>query len=200
MPVCARHFIAFTAALAATLSISAPAAAGCREEVQAMMKAAEEAENYVIRTELLMGGNVVQTTEQRYRDYSHFYQHVKETGVHWLVLANQEYTSGDGQSFTPTRTRSDTWLEETLARNATLREAIRDTACSTEEMDGTTVTRFEHTQETKEPMESVSRVITWVDPATGRIARRHMTTSAGGQEMEIRTGYEWPGEVVLPNP
>lgn len=174
--------------------------AGCREDVQAMLKAGEEARNYRIATETIMGGAAVQHSEQAFRDYSHFRQHVKETGVHLLVLGTEEYMSSDGTSWKPWQTREADWLETTLERNARLRDTIRDTECGTEEIDGVSYRRLRHVQETTEPMESVSDVVTHVDPATGRPAYRHMKTRVGGQEIEMKVRYFWDEAVELPQP
>lgn len=188
------------AGLALLLASAGNAGAGCREDVQAMLKAGEEATNYRITTETIMGGQVVQRSEQAFRDYSHFRQHVKETGVHLLVLGEREYMSSDGASWKPWQTREADWLATTRARNARLRETIRDVECGTEEIDGVSYRRLRHVQETTEPMESVSDVVTHVDTATGRPAYRHMVTRVGGQEIEMKARYAWDEEVVLPQP
>ncbi|KFB11421.1 hypothetical protein [Nitratireductor basaltis] len=183
--------------LALTLS---SAAADCREEVQKLLEAGPEWTNYRIQTETVMGGNPVQHSRQDFADYSHFYQHVKETGVHWLVLGNQEYMSKDGVVFTPHKERPEDWYEKQLAQNRMLRETIRDTECSTVEMDGKPHRLLRHVQETTEPMETVSTVQSWVDEETGRLMRRHMAVEAGGQEFEINTVYDWDVEISLPEP
>lgn len=176
------------------------ASADCRSDIQALMKAGETAENYLLVAELSMGGQVVQNSEQYYRDYSHFYQVIKQTGVHWLVLGNQEYTSSDGTNWTASQTRSPDWLADTLERNAETRAAIKDVACSSEQNNGKTFTTYQYVQETTTPVESVSTVTLWVDPDTGLPMKRHMTTLTGGQEIETSLRYEWLDTLELPSP
>lgn len=188
--------------------IAHPALAGCREDVQAMLEAGETWENYRIETVTSMGGTPVQHTQQRFSDYSHFQQQVRETGVHWLVLGNEEYTSSDGQTWQRSQIRGENWLEKTLARNAELRETIRDTTCGEEEIDGNVYRRFEHVQETVAPVASVSRVVTWLEPDNLRPFMRRMSTTMNAQagttaansqiDMELR--YFWDEEIVLPAP
>lgn len=178
----------------------APAAADCRQDVQDLLKAAEEWTDYRITTETLMGGTAVQHSTQHYADYSHFYQHVEETGVHWLVLGNQEYLSKDGVTFTPHKERSENWLEEQKALNAAVRESVRDAQCSTVELDGKPHRLLHHVQETKEPVETISVVQSWVDEASGRLVRREAETEAHGQKFSMIYVYEWDVNVTLPDP
>lgn len=194
--------------------LATPAAAGCKEEIQAMLAAGEKWENYRIETRTVMGGTTVQHTQQRFRDYSHFQQTVRETGVHWLVLGSEEYTSRDGKSWQRSQMREENWLAETLARNALVREHIRDTACDTQTVDGVSHPRFTHTQETVEPVRSVSRVVTLLDPETRLPVQRHLKTTTPAQtvqqgdtraemmasQIEMIVDYFWDETIVLPAP
>lgn len=194
--------------------VATPVRAGCTEDIQAMLSAGEKWENYRIETRTLMGGATVQHTQQWFRDYSHFHQAVRETGVHWLVLGTEEYTSRDGKTWQPSRMRNENWLEETLARNATLRETIRDASCDTETVDGVALVRFSHTQETMEPVRSVSQVTTLLDPETMRPVQRHMKTTTPAQtvqqgdaraeimesRIEMIVDYFWDEPITLPTP
>ncbi|WP_367715889.1 hypothetical protein AB2N04_17470 [Nitratireductor sp. GISD-1A_MAKvit] len=201
-------------ALLMALPLATPAGAGCREDIQAMLAQGETWQNYRIETTTLMGGTPVQHTQQWFRDYSHFRQSVRETGVHVLVLGSEEYTSRDGKTWQRSRMRPENWLEETLARNASLRETIRDTACDTETIDGVSHLRFAHTQETVEPLKSVSQVVTLLDPETMRPVQRHLKTTTPAQtvdfggtpseimesRIEMTVKYFWDETVVLPEP
>ncbi|WP_133192684.1 hypothetical protein [Labrenzia sp. 011] len=164
------------------------------------MKAGETAENYKLLVELGMGGRIIQDSEQYYRDYSHFYQVVKQTGVHWLVLDDQEYTSSDGNTWTASQKRDADWLEKTLERNAETRAAIKDVSCSTEMLGDKSFNTYMYTQETTAPVAAVSVVTLWVDPETSLPQQRHMKTLTGGQEIEATTRYEWLDTVELPSP
>ncbi|MCD7058635.1 hypothetical protein [Pelagibacterium xiamenense] len=190
------------------------AAADCRADIQALLQAGETWQNYRIETATLIEGVPVQHTGQWFRDYSHFYQIVEETGVHWLVLGSEEYTSSDGETWQRSQMRSENWLEETLAQNARLRESIRDTECGTETIDGKAFAHFAYIQETTSPVASRSRVSVWLDPETLRPAVRRMivTTPAqavdfgetraeiAGSEVEMTTQYYWDEKIVLPSP
>lgn len=176
------------------------ALADCTSEIQAVMKAGQSAENYLLEAELSMGGQVVQNSELYYRDYSHFYHIVKQTGVHWLVLGNQEYTSGDGATWTASRTRDPDWLAETLKRNEETRAAIKDTDCTSEQIDSRPYNVYRYVQETTSPVASVSTVTLWVDSDTALPSRRHMKTLTGGQEIETTIRYEWLDTLELPTP
>jgi len=176
------------------------ASADCKADIQAAMAAGEAAENYLLVTELSMGGQVVQNSEQYYRDYSHFYQVIKQTGVHWLVLGNQEYTSSDGTNWTASQTRAPDWLAETLKRNAETRAAIKEVECASEQVGDQTFTTYRYVQETTAPVESVSTVTLWIDPDTSLPAKRHMKTLTGGQEIETTVRYEWLDTLELPTP
>lgn len=192
------------AVLATSLLISflgaIAASADCKSDIQALMKAGETAENYLLVAELSMGGQVVQNSEQYYRDYSHFYQIIKQTGLHWLVLGDQEYTSSDGKSWTASQTRDPDWLAETLKRNAETRAAIKDVGCGSEQVGDKTFTTYRYVQETTAPVGSVSTVTLWVDPDTSLPAKRHMKTLTGGQEIETAVRYEWLDTLELPTP
>ncbi len=186
-----------------TLLGGASAFAGCREDIQALMKASEEETNFRLETEMLMGGRPVQHTVQYYKDYSHFYQEVKETGVKWLLLGNQEYMATDGGALTPYQTREPDWLEKSLAAGKLSRETISEPECGTETRDGKDYLKYAHTQvngggDTGIP-ESVTRSTVWVDPDTGKPAFRNMVTDVGGQQIEsnITIFYE---EITLPTP
>ncbi|WP_404933266.1 hypothetical protein ABWH97_11190 [Nitratireductor sp. ac15] len=194
--------------------LATPVQAGCKEDIQAMLAAGEKWENYRIETRTLMGGVTVQHTQQWFRDYSHFHQAVRETGVHWLVLGSEEYTSRDGETWQRSQMRKENWLEETLARNAILRETIRETSCDTETIDGISLVRFSHTQETMEPVRSVSHVTTLLDPKTMRPVERHMKTMTPAQSIqqgdtraeimesriEMMVDYFWDEPITLPAP
>ncbi len=164
------------------------------------MKAGETAENYKLLVELSMGGQVIQNSEQHYQDYSHFYQIVTQTGVHWMVLGDQEYNSSDGRNWTAGRKRDANWLAATLERNAETRSAITDVACSTEMLADKTLSRYQYTQATTTPVEATSLVTLWVDPETSLPARRHMITRTGGQEIESTANYVWMDNLALPTP
>ena len=187
-------------AFAALPFLAGSAIADCKEDIQAMLASGWDQGSYSIATELSMGGNPFQHTVQYYRDYSHFYQKVKETGVHWLVLGNQEYTSNDGKSWSPSQTRADDWIEKAQTEAARVRNEIKDTECTTEDIDGTTYKKFIHVQEFEEPMKVTSTVTTWVDPESNRPVRRHMLNNAGGQEIEIDTIFDFETEFQLPEP
>jgi len=177
-----------------------PALADCRSDIQAIMKAGESDENYVLDVKLSMGGQVVQNSKQYYKDYSHFYHFVEQTGVHWLVLGDQEYTSGDGTAWTASQKRDPDWLKETLQRNEETRAAIKDVVCASGEIDDKTLATYQYVQETTAPVQSVSTVTLWVDPETSLPVRRHMKTLTGGQEIETSVEYQWPETVNLPTP
>ena len=193
-----------TALLASSLFLgilgTQSASADCKSDIQALMKAGETAENYTLATELSMGGQVVQNSEQYYRDYSHFYQIIKQTGVYWMVLGDQEYTSSDGVSWTASQKRDPDWLAETLKRNEETRAGIKDVDCSTEQIDGKTFNTYRYVQETMAPVQSVSTVTLWVDPDTALPAKRHMKTLTGGQEIDTSIRYEWMDSLELPTP
>jgi len=197
-------FLNSTAFLAASLLIGVSgtqsASADCKSDIQAIMKAGETAENYLLTAELSMGGQVVQNSEQYYRDYSHFYQIIKQTGVHWLVLGDQEYTSSDGANWTASQKRAPDWLAETLKRNEETRAAIQDVDCASEEIDGKSFSTYRYVQETSAPVQSVSTVTLWVDPETSLPAKRHMKTLTGGQEIGTSIRYEWLDSLELPTP
>ncbi|WP_417684920.1 hypothetical protein [Roseibium sp.] len=189
----------YFAALGSVL-LSGPAAlADCKNDIQAMMKAGETASNYREETQTLIGGQVVQHSTQFYQDYSHFYQVVKETGVHWLVLGNQEYVSRDGMTWSPSRTRAPDWLEDRLAANAATRETIKDIACETEDLDGVTLRKFTYIQETTDPP-AVSTVITWLPVDSDLPIKRSVTTEMSGQVIEMNVTFDRNDEVVLPKP
>lgn len=161
-----------------------------------------------------MGGKAVQHTEQFFADYSHFHQVVEETGVHWLVLGDQEFTSRDGVIWQASQTRPENWLEETKARNAALRDSISSPECGNETVDGKELIRLSHVQETTAPVASVSDVVTWLDPATMRPKIRKMTTTRHttsgdqrkapavdtGPQIETVTVYSWDQAIALPTP
>jgi len=176
------------------------AKADCKSDIQSIMKAGESAENYMLSVDLSIGGQVLQNSEQFYSDYSHFYQIIKQTGVHWLVLGDQEYTSSDGTSWTASQKRNPDWLAETLKRNEETRAAIKDVVCSTEKVGDKTLASYQYVQETTLPVESVSTVTLWVDPQTLLPAKRHMKTLTGGQEIETTARYEWLESLELPTP
>ncbi|MHA7772421.1 hypothetical protein [Roseibium sp. M-1] len=190
--------------LATTLSISVfaaqPALADCKSEIQAIMKAGETDENYVLVVELSMGGQVFQNSKQLYKDYSHFYHIVQQTGVHWLVLGDQEFTSSDGTNWTAGQKRDPAWLTETLKRNEETRATIKDVACGSEQVGGKDLSTYTYVQETTVPVESVSTVTFWVDPVTSLPVKRQMKTLTGGQEIETSILYEWPNALDLPTP
>jgi len=175
------------------------AQAGCKEDIQAMMKAGETAENYRLETETLIGGTPIQHSTQYYKDYSHFHQVVKETGVNWMVLGNQEYTSSDGKAWEPYRTRDSAWLEKTLAANEATRASIKDVVCGAEVLDGINYKKYSYVQETKEPA-AVSAVAIWLDPATELPAKRYMKTELSGQVIETNVVITWGEEIMLPKP
>ncbi|MCK7612211.1 hypothetical protein [Roseibium sediminicola] len=192
------------AALVTSLLISVlgakAASKDCKSDIQALMKAGEIAKNYLLVAELSMGGQVVQNSEQYYRDYSHFYQIIKQTGLHWLVLDDQEYTSSDGKNWTASQTRDPDWLAETLKRNAETRASIKDVDCGSEKLGDKTFTTYSYVQETTAPVESISTVTLWVDPDTSLPAKRHTKTMTGGQEIETSVRYEWLDTLELPTP
>ncbi len=197
---CLNYFKFIAIAVVTVTAGGLSAHAGCKEDIQAMMKAGETAENYKLLVELGMGGQVVQNSEQYYRDYSHFYQIIKQTGVHWLVLGDQEYTSSDGNTWTASQKREADWLEKTLERNAETRAAIKDVSCTTEMLDDKTFTTYRYTQSTTLPVESTSVVTLWVDPETSLPQQRHMKTLVSGQEIETTTRYQWLDALELPTP
>jgi hypothetical protein len=165
-----------------------------------MMKAAEEATNYRIVTKITMSGSGVQHTEQDFRDYSHFYQRNEETGFHWLVLGDQEYTSSDGENWKPWQTRDAGWLEKDLARNVELRDAVENVACGTEEVDGVAYQKFQYVQKTEEPMPTVSEIVTFLDLGSGRPAMRVVSSTSGGHQLETTSSFFWDEQIALPTP
>lgn len=198
----------FLPAFFTVFCLTSTANADCRTDIQDMLAAGESWQNYRIETQTSMGGTVVQHSRQLFVDYSHFYQIVQETGVHWLVLGNDEFTSSDGKTWQRSQLRSKSWLEETLARNVELRESIRDTQCGTEVIDGTAYLRLAHVQETLKPVASVSKVVTWLETTTLRPMRRQTATIINPQgndnqpasQIDMVADYIWDEEIVLPSP
>jgi hypothetical protein len=195
-----RTLPSLVTSLLISVSVVQPALADCKSEIQAIMKAGETDENYVLVVELSMGGQVFQNSKQFYKDYSHFYHIVQQTGVHWLVLGDQEYTSSDGTNWTAGQKRDPAWLADTLKRNEETRANIKDVACASELVDGKNLITYRYVQETTIPVESVSTVTLWVDPDTSLPVKRHMKTLTGGQEIETSIRYERPNALDLPTP
>ncbi|WP_417669552.1 hypothetical protein [Roseibium sp.] len=192
-------FRAFSILCVSACVVSTAAQADCKSDIQAMMKAGETAENYREDTETLMGGQVVLHSTQLYRDYSHFLQRVKETGVNWLLLGDQEYTSSDGKTWSPAQKREADWLEKRLEGNAATREAIKDVACETEEIDGVSYRKFSYVQETTDPP-VISTVVTWLAPETELPAKRSMKAEMNGQVIETNVTFTWDQQIELPQP
>jgi hypothetical protein len=184
----------------ALLTFVHSASAGCREDIQAMLKAVEKATNYRIVTKTIMAGSVVQHTEQHFLDYSHFYQRIEESRVHWLVLGNQEYMSSDGKNWKPWQTRDAGWLEKDLARNVELRNAVENVACGTEEVEGVLYRKFQYAQKSEKPMPTVSEIVTYLDLRSGRPAMRIINSVSGGQQFKTTASFRWDEQVVLPSP
>lgn len=175
------------------------AEAGCVDDIRAMMEADISAKNFRLEAEVSADGTVIQHSSQQYKDYSHFYQFVKETGIHWLVLGNQEYLSKDGKAWSASQKRDADWLEKEQAQNKLTRETISETSCETETKDGRSYKVFRHKQVIKEPVESASDVTSWIDEKTGKLAMRVVKTESFGQSLSTFQRYFWE-EIVLPTP